>query len=37
MLTLGIEQNDAVTVEADGEQEEQAVAELGQLLATIFE
>jgi phosphocarrier protein HPr len=37
MLTLGIEQNDEVTLEADGEQEEQALAELGQLLVTIFE
>ncbi|KIL42138.1 phosphocarrier protein HPr [Gordoniibacillus kamchatkensis] len=37
MLTLGIEQNDVVTLEADGEQEEQALAELGQLLTKIFE
>lgn len=37
MLTLGIEKNDEITLEVDGEQEEQALAELGQLLVTIFE
>jgi phosphocarrier protein HPr len=37
MLTLGIEQNDVVTLEIDGEQEEQAIGELGQLLVHIFE
>ncbi|MBC8080065.1 MAG: HPr family phosphocarrier protein, partial [Gorillibacterium sp.] len=35
-LTLGIATNDQITVEADGEQEEQAVAELGALLEKIF-
>jgi phosphocarrier protein HPr len=37
MLTLGIEQNDEVILETDGEQEEQALEELGQLLMKIFE
>jgi phosphocarrier protein HPr len=37
MLTLGIEQNDEVILETDGEQEEQALEELGQLLTKIFE
>ena len=36
LLTLGIATNDQITVEADGEQEEQAVAELGALLEKIF-
>lgn len=37
MLTLGIEQNDVITLEADGEREEEALTELGQLLTKIFE
>lgn len=37
MLTLGIQQNDEVTLEVDGEQEEQALKELGALLTHIFE
>lgn len=37
MLTLGIQQNDKVTLEVDGEQEEQAMQELGELLTRIFE
>jgi len=37
MLTLGIQQNDEITLEVDGEQEEQALAQLGGLLTKIFE
>ncbi|MFH5186051.1 HPr family phosphocarrier protein [Paenibacillus sp. TAB 01] len=37
MLTLGIAANDEVTLETDGEQEEQALKELGQLLVKIYE
>ncbi|NOV04336.1 HPr family phosphocarrier protein [Paenibacillus planticolens] len=37
MLTLGIQKNEEVTLEADGEQEEQALQELGGLLTKIFE
>ncbi|RTE10125.1 HPr family phosphocarrier protein [Paenibacillus whitsoniae] len=37
MLTLGIQKNEEVTLEADGEQEEQAVQVLGELLSKIFE
>lgn len=37
MLTLGIQLNDEVTIEADGDQEEQAVKELGGLMTKIFE
>lgn len=37
MLTLGIQQNDEVTLEVDGEQEEQALQTLGELLTKIFE
>ncbi|NBD23229.1 HPr family phosphocarrier protein [Paenibacillus glycinis] len=37
MLTLGIQQNEEVTLEADGDQEEQAVQTLGELLTKIFE
>ncbi|ALS24116.1 MULTISPECIES: HPr family phosphocarrier protein [Paenibacillus] len=37
MLTLGIAQNDEVTLETDGEQEEQALKELGELLVKIYE
>lgn len=37
MLTLGIAANDEITLETDGEQEEQAMKELGQLLVKIYE
>ncbi|MFD0698693.1 HPr family phosphocarrier protein [Paenibacillus sp. GCM10027628] len=37
MLTLGIQQNEEVTLEVDGEQEEQALKSLGELLTKIFE
>ncbi|GAA3413063.1 HPr family phosphocarrier protein [Paenibacillus hodogayensis] len=37
MLTLGIQKNDEVTLEIDGEQEEQALQALGELLTKIFE
>ncbi|MBP1157412.1 MULTISPECIES: HPr family phosphocarrier protein [unclassified Paenibacillus] len=37
MLTLGIALNDEVTLETDGEQEEQALQELGELLVKIYE
>ncbi|UJF31714.1 HPr family phosphocarrier protein [Paenibacillus hexagrammi] len=37
MLTLGIEANDEVLLETDGDQEEQALEALGQLLSKIFE
>ncbi|MFC5447765.1 HPr family phosphocarrier protein [Paenibacillus aestuarii] len=37
MLTLGIQQNEEVLLEVDGEQEEQALKELGELLTKIFE
>lgn len=37
MLTLGIAVNDEITLETDGEQEEQALKELGQLLVKIYE
>jgi phosphocarrier protein HPr len=37
MLTLGIENGDSITLEIDGEQEEQAMEQLGQLLVHIFE
>jgi phosphocarrier protein HPr len=37
MLTLGIQQKDEVTLEVDGEQEEQALQTLGELLTKIFE
>ncbi len=37
MLTLGIQHNDQVTLEIEGEQEEQALAELGALLTHIYE
>ncbi|MFC0215085.1 HPr family phosphocarrier protein [Paenibacillus chartarius] len=37
MLTLGIEVNDRVTLEVDGEQEDQALAELGEMLTKIYE
>jgi phosphocarrier protein HPr len=37
MLTLGIQQNEEVTLEVDGEQEEQAIKTLGELLTKIFE
>ncbi|MDF2963491.1 MAG: phosphocarrier protein HPr [Paenibacillus sp.] len=37
MLTLGIQQNDEVTLEVDGEQEEQAEKTLGELLTKIYE
>ncbi|WP_248929568.1 HPr family phosphocarrier protein [Paenibacillus hamazuiensis] len=37
MLTLGIQKNDEVTLEVDGEQEEQALSQLGGLLTKIFE
>jgi phosphocarrier protein HPr len=37
MLTLGIQQNEEVTLEVDGEQEEQALKALGDLLSKIFE
>jgi len=36
MLTLGIASGDQIIVEADGEQEAEAVAELGALLEKIF-
>ncbi|OBZ11253.1 MULTISPECIES: HPr family phosphocarrier protein [Bacillales] len=37
MLTLGIAMNEEVTLEIDGEQEEQALEALGQLLTAIHE
>lgn len=37
MLTLGIAANEEVTLEIDGEQEEQALEALGQLLTEIHE
>jgi phosphocarrier protein HPr len=37
MLTLGIASGDQITLETDGEQEEQAMEQLGQLLVQIFE
>jgi phosphocarrier protein len=37
MLTLGIENGDSITLEIDGEQEEQAMEQLGQLIVHIFE
>ncbi|MCZ8515397.1 HPr family phosphocarrier protein [Paenibacillus filicis] len=37
MLTLGIQKNEEVTLEVDGEQEEQALKELGEVLTRIFE
>jgi len=37
MLTLGIKQNDEVTLEIDGEQEEAALQALGALLVQIHE
>ncbi|WP_169087637.1 HPr family phosphocarrier protein [Paenibacillus sp. PL91] len=37
MLTLGIAANEEVTLEIDGEQEEQALEALGQLLTAIHE
>ncbi|MBO7742720.1 HPr family phosphocarrier protein [Paenibacillus sp. MWE-103] len=37
MLTLGIQPNDDVTLEADGEREAEAVETLGALLTKIFE
>ncbi|NIK78203.1 phosphotransferase system HPr (HPr) family protein [Paenibacillus castaneae] len=37
MLTLGIAVNEEVTLEIDGEQEEQALEALGQLLTEIHE
>ncbi|MNZ70766.1 Phosphocarrier protein HPr [compost metagenome] len=37
MLTLGIKYNDEVTLEIDGEQEEQALEALGKLLTDIHE
>ncbi|MDD9267281.1 HPr family phosphocarrier protein [Paenibacillus sp. GCM10023248] len=37
MLTLGIQLNEEVTLEVDGEQEEQALQALGELLTKIFE
>jgi phosphocarrier protein HPr len=37
LLTLGIQQNEEVTLEVDGEQEEQALKVLGELLTKIFE
>ncbi|TXK86162.1 HPr family phosphocarrier protein [Paenibacillus sp. N3.4] len=37
MLTLGIQQNEEVTLEVDGEQEEQAFNTLSELLTKIFE
>ena len=37
ILTLGIQQNEEVTLEVDGEQEEQVLQALGDLLIKIFE
>lgn len=37
MLTLGIATNDEVTLEIDGEQEEQAMEALGRLLVQVHE
>ncbi|MBP1962975.1 phosphotransferase system HPr (HPr) family protein [Paenibacillus aceris] len=37
MLTLGIQQNEEVTLEVEGEQEEQVLKSLGELLTKIFE
>jgi phosphocarrier protein len=37
VLTLGIAQHDQVTLEADGEQEEQAVEALGPLIEKIYQ
>ncbi|CAM4523248.1 phosphotransferase system HPr-like phosphotransfer protein [Paenibacillus endophyticus] len=37
MLTLGIAANEEVTLEIDGEQEEQALEALGKLLTEIHE
>ncbi|WP_281883461.1 HPr family phosphocarrier protein [Paenibacillus sp. YYML68] len=37
ILTLGIKPNDVVTLEIEGEQEEQALQELGALLVKIYE
>jgi phosphocarrier protein HPr len=37
MLTLGIASQDEVTLEVDGEQEEEALAQLGRLLTQVHE
>jgi phosphocarrier protein HPr len=37
MLTLGVKQGDEVTLEAEGDQETEAVKELGQIIEKIFE
>ena len=37
MLTLGLSAGDEVTLEVDGEREEEALQELGSLLTQIFE
>ena len=37
LLTLGIAAGDEIRLEADGEQEEQALQELGQMLTKIYE
>lgn len=37
MLTLGIGAQEEVTLEIDGEQEEEAMAELGKLFSQVFE
>jgi phosphocarrier protein HPr len=37
MLPLGIAMGDQITLETDGEQEEQAMEQLGQILVQIFE
>lgn len=36
-MTLGIAAGDEIRLEADGEQEEQALQELGQMLTKIYE
>lgn len=37
MLTLGLKKGDEVTLEVDGEQEEKALEELGEVLTGIYE
>ena len=37
MLTLGIAAQEEVTLEIDGEQEAEAMAELGKLFSQVFE
>ncbi|MDB5084357.1 MAG: phosphocarrier protein HPr [Bacilli bacterium] len=37
VLTLGLKHLDEVTLETDGEQEEQAIEELGKLLGKIYQ